>query len=402
MCNNLCFVFMLEYNMFGGGETYYIRMADELSTRGIDSFLLYPQKSSINKTFEHELNRLDVQIIRISENKKKHTAFQSIFKKYKRAIAVLFTKSCFIKTDELMRAVGIPYNIFLYIIWPGDACLKRNNIFWRIALRFFMMPMVKNRNIVAFDDETMKVVTKYSIIDQKRIPIVKLGLKLKTFGQDYYESKNNYDAFNILTVCRFDFPFKGYVIGLIQDFCFLHAKYKNMKLTIVGDGDGKDYIDKVLARQPLEACTNIIFKGFLSPEQLEHEYSSANVYVGMGTTIIDAVQHGRVAIVATVNSYSNLSTGYFGQTNNIGISTEGRFAKYQDPITNLYTFYELIEKIYKSSNTEYKALVEDSNNLLKEYNIKNVMDFFLDETIGAPCNSNLARNIIIQLLKAKI
>ena len=117
---------------------------------------------------------------------------------------------------------------------------------------------------------------------------------------------NDPEVREVLSICRADFPFKSYILGLIDCIKKINEQNKRAKLRIVSYG--KD-IDQIKRR--IGDCESIELIGETPYDKLTEYYLQADIFVGMGTTILDAAKFGLPAIYANVDSPEFVSCGFF-------------------------------------------------------------------------------------------
>lgn len=126
---------------------------------------------------------------------------------------------------------------------------------------------------------------KNSSVDVKYIPQI---------VSDIPKVKNKCDNKNIIAVGRISKE-KGYD-DLIRVFSIVHKKDKDIKLTIVGDGDEKDNLINLVKEYKLDKY--VCFKGFLNQEDLRKEYKKASLFVmtsweeSFGLVLLEAISYG--------------------------------------------------------------------------------------------------------------
>lgn len=133
------------------------------------------------------------------------------------------------------------------------------------------------------------------------------------------------DAEYILTVCRMA-PDKMYIKYLLKDFyeLIMDNKYENLKLVVVGDGPLFEKVNSLAVQYNKSLkrfSSEIEMKGTVVGEKLDSLFSGCLYYIGMGTTVIQAAQFGKVSILATPEKkYIKSSIGYFSEDkyNSIG------------------------------------------------------------------------------------
>lgn len=103
---------------------------------------------------------------------------------------------------------------------------------------------------------------------------------------------------SILTVTRADFPFKGYIKGLLEIFSNLKRKNEDLKLTIITSGYHVDHIKKWAGDMK-----DVLIIDSIAYDKLHNYYKNANLYIGMGTTILEASINGSISIPVLPYTY---------------------------------------------------------------------------------------------------
>ncbi|MDB4056842.1 glycosyltransferase family 4 protein [Candidatus Thioglobus sp.] len=174
------------------------------------------------------------------------------------------------------------------------------------------------------------------------------------------DQKNNfhnlYDVseFNILTVSRLNRSdnYKG-IDFMIKVIPLLVKKIPNIKYTIIGEGDDREYLEN-LAKE-LNVSKYVDFKGFVECVEVYYKYcdifSLPSVGEGFGIVYIEAMKYKRPCIACTEG----------GQTDVVLDNKTGFLCEYGN-IESLY------DAIYKLSESEYlrKRYGENGFTYLKE------------------------------------
>lgn len=114
------------------------------------------------------------------------------------------------------------------------------------------------------------------------------------------------DAHIILAIARL-VPEKRYIDGLIQDLAAIGKLDRPLALVVVGDGSDRPRLERLAAQvKPGSGLAQVVFAGYRF--DLSRFYAMADIYVGMGTTALEAAAHGRPVILASPK-YSD-SLGY--------------------------------------------------------------------------------------------
>ena len=118
------------------------------------------------------------------------------------------------------------------------------------------------------------------------------------------------DECHILTVARL-VDMKGYIEGLIHDLAEITLKQGlPCRLIIVGDGPLRSRFEKVAER--CGVASRIRFVGSVPYAELSEYYAQADIFVGMGTTVLEAASVGVPVIVATAYKTHFITPGLFG------------------------------------------------------------------------------------------
>lgn len=149
----------------------------------------------------------------------------------------------------------------------------------------------------------------------KKMQLFGWGWKFPQLKEDYIESRiqRKKDEINILTITRMEFPFKGYVLGLIEDFHKLKQLYTNLKLIIIGNGPNVDIVKEKINELPDNVKEDIFLIGEVAYEELHEYFRKSYIYVGMGTTLLDASLTGLVSVIATDFQMENKTVGLFSE-----------------------------------------------------------------------------------------
>lgn len=373
------FISAFEDMILGGGETYYFRMVSWFEQNGYISILLIPIDSSISSNVVKEIMKYNITIYKYSE----HRMIPEIcLVRLKQADKIIGIVSSIERYYLLQRVLKSKENVklFFYVLSWGRGVLRFDGIITRVFFRILLSPLIKSKAFIALDEETQQISCTYSMISAEKVPIVRNGVASITIKK---REQAISDSHKILSVCRFDFPFKGYILGLIKDFGKIAADNKKLELIIVGYGRGYDEVKNECLKLSPDIRRRINLLGDIPYSELGKVYQEATVYVGMGTTVLEASSHGVVSIVAATHQRENYCLGYFGQSLSLGGPVEGRFSNYLDvTLYKKHTFIELIEKILILSPDQYSSIVDSGYEALDKFDIDRAMHFFLDSNYG--------------------
>lgn len=168
---------------------------------------------------------------------------------------------------------------------------------------------------------------------------------------DYKIAMNRVERnrFNIITVTRFVFPQKAYLIGLIKSYGVLKRKYPQLELTIVGYGEGESQVIKAIDKLDREYRKDIHMVGKVDYAELEEYFNRANLNIGLATTISDGAINGLISLPVRHHSYECEGYGYLPGCIEYVVSDA--------PGTPIEHY---IEEVLNMSDTDYLALARQS------------------------------------------
>ena len=110
--------------------------------------------------------------------------------------------------------------------------------------------------------------------------------------------KSKSSEFNIITVGRFDFPHKGYMLGLVRTFGRLRGKYPQLRLTIVGFGPDEKVLRDEIEKLPVEFQQGIRMTGEVPPKELKSYFGSSHLNVSVAGAVSAGARCGCLSLIA--------------------------------------------------------------------------------------------------------
>lgn len=174
------------------------------------------------------------------------------------------------------------------------------------------------------------------------------------------ECKNRYnsDTFTIISAGRFDFPHKGYLLGLIQSFAKLRERYSNLRLLIIGDGDGKSQVLSLLSRQSTFVQDSITLKAPVTTTELEGLMRKCNLNISVA---------GCATLGARVGLPTLPARHYYSKCEVYGLFPDSR--KMTTERKPGFPVEDYIEKVIQMSEDEYINLCKETYNCFDDSNI---------------------------------
>ncbi len=351
---------MLFTESIGGGETLFIRMARWMRNKGYTPCLLLDNNICVASNLKKSIDDENIEIIKLFRDKMSIRIMdEGLGSKLKNSNAEVVTVSYTLLQHELCDSLFHKHSnrkSILYNINWGDSFVLKGNAIGARIMNSYIKDLLKTNSYFCMDNVCRDIVASFSGIEKKQIPIALLGIEI---DQKYAYKKRN-ENLSILTVTRMVFPFKGYVLGLIQDFALLCDQY-DVNLVIIGDGDGLNEVNAKIGQLEEDIRNRISLMPSVPYQQLKDIYSKADIYVGMGTTLLEASKNALPSIVANAYQYSNSSPGFFSDTHAFGYPITGEFSSYIDKsVAEKDTFYDLLKRILDLPEKEYQKYREKS------------------------------------------
>lgn len=169
-------------------------------------------------------------------------------------------------------------------------------------------------NIVCMDEHTVENTYSYYgkllQFPKNKIPFLRIPVDIVDVEKSRVEKKAILKTNNILTIARADFPWKGYILGLM-DYVANNWREYNLTLRIVSYGDGMSEIESRYDSYDFDTKKRIVIQGKTDYDQLEELYDNTKLYIGQGTTVLDAAQRGILTIPVVPDTYVVMADDFF-------------------------------------------------------------------------------------------
>ena len=220
---------------------------------------------------------------------------------------------------------------------------------------------------------------------------------LKSFGVDdavpheelLNKAKSRNEIFIIYTCARFQFPHKGYLIGLLDVFRELKTKYPNSELNIIGDGEKDTLLDKY-NELPDDVKSSINLLGTIPFTQLVDEYKKSHLVIGLAGAISTAASVALPSLVVRHDTYDCETYGFFYKTKQNFSSEKG------EPIL------PYIEHIINCADDEYASIGENCRAVYLKESKQVEPDYIFNQTNNSVLPSVTKRDMRINKMWATI
>jgi len=387
-------IFINKSFQLGGTETLILRMALWCAQKDI-SVSIFCENMTVEIRNSLVNDNINIVYLKKLDDKEIKTKLEEYDDSYKLNI-YSFDFNAFMQIENARKKINSSLNIdtYLYVVHPN--CLIKTGrlkipFIKEIYVSFYksiIIKLLKNNNVLFMDEQTIEATQNYYniIINEDAKKIIRLPMFIQKVSPNIFKEKYKKDTFNILTIARAEFPFKGYLIGLIDDYEKLKKTYEYLCLSIISYGEGEEIIRDKIARMPIDIQKDIKLIGKIPYEMLNNYFDEANLYIGMGTTVLDAANNGVPSIVTAFNTHECITTGYFWQNvDNLGYCEE-----------KMLPCKELIKEVVSMSLEEYIEMCRNNYKYFEEmYNI----DYIMGKIINS---RNLKKQVAISKRDLKI
>lgn len=365
--NNLCFIVFYHQLILGGAESYFFRMSDWCYKNNYPFYVITGKNSVIAPEWKQKIYSNNISIICSDfiyyDNK-------NIFNTFNKIICITATIFDYLRAFLFLYKNKLNGNLWLYILHPF-ASIYSKNWFRNFIIKKLILSKIKN-NIIFMDEETKKfAINTYPNINFNNNNIIRLGFSINNEVTIESRAKERI----ILSIQRLEFPFKGYILGLITDFEKLCNKYNDIFLQIIGDGDGYNELINKIKELPINIQKRIRYIRSVNYVKLSDYIKDSFCVVGMGTCLLDAAVCGKPSICAVAYQKENFCSGYFHDNPYI-LGVVADFDNYEK-----HTFFELLDNLLQLSNKSMEKISKKCIDIIKSsYSIDNIMNYLLANT----------------------
>lgn len=213
------------------------------------------------------------------------------------------------------------------------------------AFRNQIRHYLENGNIVFMEQTDLDITLEYYHLREIRGEALVFRLPIETtdvFDADIEKkARQRTECFKVLTIARADFPFKGYIKGLIALIGGLSKTDMQIELKIISSGKHVDKIDDWIKELARDADVKVAYD--VEYKDLPGLYNEAHLYIGMGTTVLEASDHAVPSIHIAPYTYDLIGEYFFHEFPYLAACKQGS----SEIVKNL------IVKTIKKSNEEY-------------------------------------------------
>lgn len=136
------------------------------------------------------------------------------------------------------------------------------------------------------------------IFDDKKEIVIPPAFETKALDEQILKGKISRKEFNLISVTRFQFPHKQYLIGLIKDYGILKKKYPQIKLHIVGYGPGQSLVNETINNLDKDSQKDVTLYGELGAEEIAQLMNGMHLNISVAGSVVVGARNGVLSIPA--------------------------------------------------------------------------------------------------------
>lgn len=378
---------IVAFNHFdtGGLQTLMVRISKWCHSKRIDCLLVF---DTYDENMMSILEKEGIEFEASFDKKVLTNLFSVSSEQYENVMLVSFELDDYIylerlreKADHANHIHHLIYgvNINALLIGEGYPFLIKE------SLKRFYSHLIDDRcssSAIAFMDREILVsnLIYYNLMkDSPKCSIIPLPVFISSDSEPDYGLKESEK--HILSIARASFPYKGYLIGLVKDFESIAKRNQDVFLDIVSFGEDIDLLHKTIQDCNESTKKRIKLHGRSSQSEINALLDQAWVYVGMGTTVLDAANRWVPSVVSWHSTMDNMTSGYFHK--NPLILGKGMDA--HDASEDIVSILELPLDQYASLCKDVRAA------LVEYYSIDHVMSLLFEQSNKLASTRGVAR-----------
>ena len=210
--------------------------------------------------------------------------------------------------------------VFYYVVHPFNSIHNTKsrvvNILTKKQYRRILMSSANDGHMFFMDELcTTEFSRFYKCTEMNCLKMIYLPMRIQKLNMPTVSKliERRHTSFNILTVARAEFPFKGYIKTLIALYKELYKINNKCSLTIVSSGEEIEILKEWIAMAVKETKGVIDLVENVSPNELGQYYSKAGLYIGQGTTLLEACNYCIPVLPVEGYTYELKSNGFFNE-----------------------------------------------------------------------------------------
>lgn len=297
-------VFSYSDMRLGGIQKILYGYIQSFQDRGDRVIWVAPEKPEIDQGFRGRVNRERMMICGLAQAQAYLTDFCG--KQDATVVILSFRPSDYLKMVRLELSLAA-YDVRNYL---AVAHYKGGHLFLEENYRgnqrerafgeakAFYACLLKNGSLMFCSPKQAEVFEEhYRLVPEDRDAVVLPVPVIRDRPEDA-DIQNRVGKDHIISVCRFSFPHKGYVLGLIRAYGVLKERYPRLRLTLVGFGDGTEQVHREIRELKERARQDVRVIPGVPLDQLPAYFAEASVAVGLAGAASASASDSLVTLVA--------------------------------------------------------------------------------------------------------
>lgn len=355
---------------YGGSHTLMLRMCSWLRNKRIRTGIFCDNRN--NDEIAKELESLGVEIYVVDIQKPK--CVKKLLKEIQDEVKIIsFSWNFYLDMERAKRVCGLCFDNLVYCIHAAtfqkgsgfkSSWMKKYSV---QSYRGIYERMEKNNALIMMDEICDRISKEYLGANiGGDLPILRIPMQCEELSAMSVDRiiENGYRHKIIMTASRAEIPYKGYMLGLIKDFGDLKKKYPELKLQIISDGEDIEQVENKIKQLPEDVQRDVDLQGWMDYEALKKRLEDCMIFIGMGTSILDAALKYKPAIPVKFYTVENLAESVFADEPKNICAGENCDSK----------AYVLLEKLLALPEKQYREACMASFDAAKEnYDIEMIM-----------------------------
>jgi len=264
--------------------------------------------------------------------------------------------------DLLFQRSKICFGVYYTL----EYCWKHGPDSYIRKLSYKLLQSFPLENILFMNQITKDYHSSYIGRDFSKSPIIPIAVDTNRFKK----VNRKPDRKKIISVGRI-VDFKTYVFQMVDVCCDLNRKNKeiNVEYHIYGDGELKE---KLIDYIKMKSASEFIFlHGTVPYDKLEDIFTDAFVFIGVGTSLIEASAASVPSLVGICSLQEPYTYGFFNEMRGYNLGEE-------ELSTQKYSLYTKLLDLYNSSDEDYKKTSLLCQKKAELFSMEKNMNEFID------------------------
>ncbi|WP_300792665.1 hypothetical protein [uncultured Bacteroides sp.] len=364
--------------ILGGIEHYLLYLIQNCLQKKFRIIWLTTDSPIVDNSFAKFVPRLEKVVVKRFGLKRFYKTPKIQINNDDEVIFISFSTYDFIFSERVCRKNKI--NAKLFYILPHfkgvnyyyEDCLKFGSVMYKIVVNHskkFFNKLINNNSLFCFADKQVESInTRYDLnlsVEKIKIPPFE---PVKNFDLPLVRCRFRSKPFTIISVGRFEFPHKGYLIGLIDAVATLIIDNYDINLKIVGHGPDKEKIMEKINSFPEYIKKHFIVLSPVSPLEIADVMNDVHMSISLAGAVSQAARNFLISVPVRHWSYSCECYGFLPESKANILSIE-KGIDVKDIIKQVYKMDEASFILYSRKSYETFNLDIDQDFILNQKNV---------------------------------